>query len=132
MITTPAKAENTQKTFGFSALNRLKTPQEFQFVRQRGRRFRSSHLVLNIAHNVLGTNRLGVSIPKRHIRSAVVRNSIRRLIREYFRLHQHELPGIDVSVALLTRITQTTSTVCTELQGELTNTWKKAAASLVK
>jgi len=129
-MTQTAAAEKAQKPFGFSALRRLKKPQEFQLVRQRGQRFRSTHLVLNAFPNTQGASRLGVSVSKKHVRSAVRRNAIKRLVREYFRLHQHELPGVDVSVALLARVLAT-PTVRTELHGELTRAWKKAAASLV-
>jgi ribonuclease P protein component len=127
-----AEADKAQKPFGFSALRRLKKPQEFQLVRQRGQRFRSTHLVLNTIPNTQGATRLGVSVSKKHVRSAVGRNTIKRLVREYFRLHQHELPGVDVSVALLAPVVATVPTVRTELHGELTRAWKKAAASLVK
>jgi len=131
-MTQTAAAERVQKPFGFSALRRLKKPEEFQLVRQRGQRFRATHLVLNAIPNAQGASRLGVSVSKKHVRSAVRRNAIKRLVREYFRLHQHELPGVDVSVALLARVAITTPTVRAELQGELTRAWKKAAASLVK
>jgi ribonuclease P protein component len=131
-MTQTTAAERAQKPFGFSALRRLKKPQEFQLLRQRGQRFRAAHLVLNTIPNTQGASRLGVSVSKKHVRSAVRRNMIKRLVREYFRLHRHELPSTDVSVALLARVTAPTPLVRTELQGELTRAWKKAAASLVK
>ena len=128
-MTQTAEAGKAQKPFGFSALRRLKKPQEFQLVRQRGQRFRSAHLVLNTIPNTHGGPRLGVSVSKKHVRSAVHRNKIKRLVREYFRLHQCELPGIDVSVALLTHVAIPTPTVRVQLHDELKRTWKKAAAS---
>ena len=48
--------------------------------------------------NGLGHPRLGLAISKRNIRHANDRNRIKRLIRESFRLNQHELAGIDVVV----------------------------------
>ena len=131
-MTLTAEAEKTQKPFGFSVLRRLKKPQEFQLLRQRGQRFRSTHLLLNATPNAQGVSRLGVSVSKKHVRSAVRRNTIKRLVREYFRLHQHELPGVDISVALLARVATPAATVRIELHSELTRAWKKAAASLVK
>jgi ribonuclease P protein component len=130
-MTQTAAAEKAQRPFGFSALSRLKKPQDFQFVRRSGQRFRSAHVVLNAIPNTQGSARLGVSISKKYVRSAVHRNAIKRLVREYFRLHQHELPSIDVAVALLARFPATAPTIRTELYAELTRTWKKAAASLV-
>ncbi len=126
-----ATAEKAPKPFGFPALSRLKKPQDFQLVRRNGRRFRSAHVVLNAFPNTQDSARLGVSVSKKYVRSAVHRNAIKRLVREYFRLHQHELPSIDVSVALLARIPTVAPTVRTELYAELTRTWKKATAGLV-
>ena len=42
--------------------------------------------------------RLGMAVSIRVAGSAVRRNGIRRVIRESFRLHQHELPALDVFV----------------------------------
>lgn len=62
--------------------------------------FRASHqyfLVL-ARSNQLGRPRLGLVIAKKHIRLAVQRNRIKRLIRESFRQQQQSLTGIDVIV----------------------------------
>lgn len=47
-------------------------------------------LILGAA-NSLGHSRIGFIIAKKNIRTAVHRNRIRRIIREYFRLHCNEL-----------------------------------------
>jgi ribonuclease P protein component len=44
--------------------------------------------------------RLGVIIAKRHVKKAVLRNRIRRLIRENFRHQQSQLIGLDFVVLL--------------------------------
>ena len=42
--------------------------------------------------NTLGHHRLGLTVPRR-VGNAVRRNRVKRLLREAFRLQQHELPG---------------------------------------
>ena len=44
------------------------------------------------------TPRLGLAIAARIIGNAVRRNRIKRLVRESFRQHQHELPALDIVV----------------------------------
>jgi len=40
--------------------------------------------------------RLGIIAAKKHIRFAVNRNRVKRVLRESFRLHQHKLPSYDI------------------------------------
>lgn len=56
----------------------------------------------------------------RAVGTAVRRNRIRRIIRESFRLHQHELPGVDVVVNARARCKDAASA---ELSGSLKNLW---------
>ena len=46
-----------------------------------------------------GAARLGMAVAVKHFGGSVPRNRIRRMIRESFRLHQHELPGVDLVVS---------------------------------
>ena len=48
--------------------------------------------------NGLGHARLGLAISRKAARSAVVRNRIKRMIRERFRLNQHCLSPLDIVV----------------------------------
>jgi ribonuclease P protein component len=45
------------------------------------------------------TARIGLAISAKTIGNAVARNIVRRAVRESFRLHQHELPVVDIVVS---------------------------------
>lgn len=47
--------------------------------------------------------RLGLAVSIKVAGNAVVRNRIRRAVRESFRLHQHELPAVDLVVSARSR-----------------------------
>jgi ribonuclease P protein component len=70
---------------------RLKHPREFQAVRKRGRRFRSSLFTLSTLPNGLPHNRFGFVIGGRQMPSAVARNRAKRQMREAVR---HLLPEL--------------------------------------
>jgi ribonuclease P protein component len=56
--------------------------------------------------SVLGQNnqkpfaRLGLAIARKHVKKAVSRNRVKRLVRESFRQHQQQLAGLDIIVML--------------------------------
>lgn len=62
--------------------------------------FRASHqhLLMLARPNDLPRARLGLVIAKKHVRHAVQRNRMKRLIRESFRHRQQSLRGLDVIV----------------------------------
>ncbi|ODS24453.1 ribonuclease P protein component [Candidatus Endobugula sertula] len=83
----------------FCKLQRLLNAGDFQNVFS-GPPFRSSHqhCLILAKPNKLSYARLGLIIAKKHIRLAVQRNRIKRLIRESFRQQQRNLVGIDAIV----------------------------------
>jgi len=69
--------------------------------------------------------RLGMAVSRRVSKRAVVRNRIRRIIRESFRLHRARLPACDV---LLIANTVSAEQSSRELRGDLDALWARLAA----
>ncbi len=77
---------------------RLRHRSEFIRCREMGRKIHTSHFLVYALERSDGRCRLGVTASKR-VGNAVVRNRVKRLVREYFRTHRQQLPrGYDLSV----------------------------------
>ncbi|NND83057.1 MAG: ribonuclease P protein component [Gammaproteobacteria bacterium] len=77
---------------------RLRTPEEFRSV-YKSKQFGVSELhSFNIRARDCGPSRLGVTVSKKVSKLAVQRNQIRRRIKEFYRLHQHQLVSADVVI----------------------------------
>jgi ribonuclease P protein component len=86
-----------KQAFGKSL--RLLSSSDFQSVFDGATaRISHQHFLILARENRFDRPRLGLVIAKKHIRLAVARNRIKRLIRESFRLQQQTLTGIDVIV----------------------------------
>jgi ribonuclease P protein component len=84
---------------GFSKQKRLLKPFEFQRVfAQANLKASTRNLLLLAAPNKLTHARVGFVITKKQVQHAVQRNRIKRIIREYFRLHCNEMPPVDIIV----------------------------------
>ncbi len=79
----------------------MQLPGEFSRVRAEGRRLVHGCLILNWAEGKAPVSRLGV-VTSRKLGPAVDRNRARRLMRECFRRHQHELKQ-NVDMVLIAR-----------------------------
>lgn len=80
------------KRFSFPKKKRLVSNSQFKAVMARGRRLSDGVLTLYIARNDCEYSRLGVSVGKSR-GNAVVRNRLKRLLREAFRQNQEEIPA---------------------------------------
>lgn len=82
----------------FTPAQRLKSKFEFDRVYRDASRSADGFFAVFIRRNEAGHARLGLSVAARVIGGAVRRNHVKRLVRESFRLHQHELPAVDLVV----------------------------------
>jgi ribonuclease P protein component len=78
--------------------NRLPDAAAFSRVFSTAKRSRDSLFTVLSSANGLACARLGLAISKKHCRAASGRNRLKRIVRESFRQHQHELEGLDVVV----------------------------------
>ena len=83
---------------GFARHYRLGGREAFDKVFQSGARSSNPYFSLYACHNALPHPRLGIAVSRKVSRRAVVRNRIKRQIRESFRQQQAQIAGLDVVV----------------------------------
>src|SRR6266550_6762033 len=88
------------RPYRFPASHRIKSRTDFRAVFDEGKKQSRGPLVAYAKPNRLTHPRLGIAIPK-HVGIAARRNRIKRLLRESFRLMQHDLPaGYDLVIVV--------------------------------
>ena len=80
-----------------SGVLRLRSPRDFQTVREKGGRWRNDLLVLNVLPNDRAHNRYGFVVSKR-IGNAVKRNRLKRRLRAIIRGYNNVGSGYDIVV----------------------------------
>jgi ribonuclease P protein component len=89
----------------FPRERRLTSKRDFQFVFAKPYKVSFKYLIALYRANSYAYPRLGVIIGKQHVRRAVDRNRLRRVVRESFRHHQEKLKGLDIIVLLRSQCT---------------------------
>lgn len=75
---------------------RLKSPKDFRQAYQKGRSVVNAYLVLYFRKNFKDVYRIGISVSKK-VGKAVIRNRIKRRLREICRLNEDVFPkGLDL------------------------------------
>lgn len=82
--------------YNFSHKLRLTTDNQFKIVFRNARKIPTKAGAIFYYNNKLNHPRLGIVVPKKSIRKANDRNYFKRIVREGFRLRQHELKAIDI------------------------------------
>ena len=86
-------------SFSFRKTQRILKRKDFVNLNRSGKRFHTKHFSVTVKRSGLGTNRLGITASKK-TGNAVLRNRIKRLVREFFRLNKSRFPQeVDILVA---------------------------------
>lgn len=86
--------------YTFKRAQRVKSQVDFVAISRKGSRLSRGPLVLNASRSDKPKSRLGIRISRR-CGTAAVRNRIKRLLREAFRLMQHDWPmAVDLIITV--------------------------------
>jgi len=86
------------KLFGFSKKEHIRKRKEFLAVMASGQRLQTKHFIIYHRLSSYPFSRLGITV-SHQVGKAVQRNRVKRLLREFFRLHKQKLyPGQDVVI----------------------------------
>jgi ribonuclease P protein component len=110
----------------FGAELRLRSKLQFDAIYAGGRRIDDKFFALRVKPNGLTHPRVGLAVAVKTAGNAVARNRLRRMIRESFRLAQHELPAVDIVVGAKF---PTREAPATALRASLATLWQRVATT---
>lgn len=79
-------------SFTYPKCERILRRSEFIRLSENGRKFHNRYFLVIVAPATAGNSRLGITVTRK-VGKAVIRNRIKRLVREFFRLKQAEIRG---------------------------------------
>lgn len=86
------------KIYGLQQHQKLNYSNDFMQVFANKKFFTTNNLKIHYINNKLNHSRLGIIVSKKNHKKATVRNYLKRIVRELFRLNQNYLPNIDIIV----------------------------------
>jgi ribonuclease P protein component len=107
---------------------RLRRKRDFDAAYARGRRMGDGFFAVTATLNGSDVPRLGLAVAVRVAGGSVGRNRIRRVIRESFRVHQRELPPVDLVVSARPKAREASRKA---LHASLAALWKKVGEQCV-
>jgi ribonuclease P protein component len=122
----PGDAATATQSFSFHRRNRLLLPAEFRHVFDRADRSGDRYFTVLWRASNQQDPRIGFAIAKKRIARAVDRNRLRRLARESFRQHGHQLARLDMVILAQSAASQASNA---ELFRSLERHWRKIAAA---
>jgi len=78
--------------YTFGKEERIRRRADFLRISQEGTKYQTTHFQVSMCPNSLSFRRLGITVGK-HVGTAVKRNYLKRVIREFFRLNKGALPA---------------------------------------
>lgn len=111
--------------------SRITNSQEYSSVLSNAKRIDLQYLVLYVCPNNVNRARLGMIVAKRKLGSAVLRNRLRRIIKESFRCNQQHLSAVDVVVIAKNTIATAAQANFVEVERILSRGWQKLAAKFL-
>ena len=115
---------NRRNSFG--AELRLRSKPQFEAIYAGGRRIDDRFFGLRVKPNGLGFPRIGLAVAVKTAGNAVLRNRLRRLVRESFRLARYDLPAVDIVVAAKFPAAEAPATT---LRASLATLWQRVAST---
>jgi len=113
------------KNYRFLTEHHIRAKATFDAVFASRQKVSSAYGALRYSQNNLNYPRLGIIISKKNVRLAVARNTLRRILKEQFRLNQTALCGYDIVFVAYKRVGEASRGDFHQCVGQLLDTLAK-------